>query len=174
MKCARHPIRSARHGGFTLIEAAMVTVIIGVAFTASMGLFYACTGQNRVANHVTVATMLASNIQEAMAPLPFSDPNPITATFGAETGETLASYDDVDDFHGVSITPPIDATRTAIPELSQYTQTITVTQVPTNNLSGSSTSETGAVRVQVVISYQQNPQATAQTVFTLEWLRLNQ
>jgi type II secretory pathway pseudopilin PulG len=173
MEGARSSVRASGNGGFTIIEAAMVTVIIGVAFTAVMGLFYACTTQNRVANHTTVAAMLASNVQEAMAALPYSDPNPLVATFGPEPGETLETFDDIDDFHGLSINPPIDATRAPIPELSQYTQTITVTRVPANNPSGSSATETGSVRVRVVVSYQQNPQAPAEQVFSMSWLRPN-
>lgn len=167
----KHSIHRSRNGGFTLIEAAMVTVIIGVAFTAVMGLFYACTTQNRIANHMTVAAMLASHVQEVMAPLPYSDPNPLVATFGPEPGETLETFDDIDDFHGLSINPPIDATRTPIPELSQYTQSITVTRVPANNPAGTSTTESGNLRVRVIISYQQNPQSPAEQVFSMSWLR---
>src|SRR5689334_21197888 len=59
------PVRPKRRG-FTLIEAALTTFIIGTAVLATVQLFAACTQQNSVAAQGTTAMLLASHIQETM------------------------------------------------------------------------------------------------------------
>ena len=93
----------------------MATVIVGVGILATMSLFAACTQQNLTATRMTTAMELATNIQEAMANLAFADPITGKTTFGPEGGEKLSSFDDVDDFDGQTITPPIDALRRRYP-----------------------------------------------------------
>lgn len=150
----------------------MTTAIIGIAFVAVMELFAACTRQNRYANHATTAMMLAEHVQEMMIGLPFSDPNPLSAVFGAETGESLETYDDLDDFNGLSFTPPIDAQRQPIPELSQYTQTISVVNANPNQPSITGTAGK-ALRIRVVVTYRSNSSSQVEQVYSLSWLVMN-
>ncbi len=166
--------RTSLHSrGFTLIEAAMTTAIIGIAFVAVLELFSACTKQNRYASNSTVAMMLAQHTQEMMIGLPFADPNPLSAVFGAEMGETLSSYDDIDDFNGLSFCPPIDASRLSIDDLSQYTQTISVTNANPDQPSAVG-SAGSALRVSVVITYRANEAAPVEQVYSYSWLTMNQ
>src|ERR1700733_5299069 len=116
--------RTAR--GFTLIEAALATIIVGVGIVSTMTLFAACSQQASSANQITTATMLANNVHEALAGLSFGDPTFGHQYFGPEPGETLATYNDIDDFDGSKFNPPIDAQRNQIPTLSKYTQWVTV------------------------------------------------
>ncbi len=166
-------VRKRQTRGFTLIEAAMTTAIIGIAFASVIELFAACTRQNKVAASTTVAMMLAEHVQEMLISLPFTDPNPLSATFGAESGETLATYDDVDDFHGQTFNPPIDAGRMPIAGLEQYSQVITVT--PANPARPSASGTAGnAVRVRVTVAFQANEGAPVETVYSYSWLKMNQ
>lgn len=166
-------VRAFHSRGFTLIEAAMTTAIIGIAFVAVLELYTACTKQNRYASNSTVAMMLAQHTQEMLIGLPFADPNPLSAVFGAETGESLAGFDDIDDFNGMSFSPPIDASRQTLPELSQYTQTISVTNANPDQPSAAG-SAGSALRVSVVISYQANESAVVEPVYSYSWLTMNQ
>lgn len=61
------PPRPRRRGprAFTLIETAIATVIIGVAFTAMLQLMAAGTVANRESTELTTAINLAGNIHEA-------------------------------------------------------------------------------------------------------------
>src|SRR4051812_20028639 len=72
----RLPRRRA-HGaaprGFTLMETAMATVIIGVAFTAMLQLLAAGTVANREGTELTTAINLANNIHEAAIRKPYVD-----------------------------------------------------------------------------------------------------
>ena len=176
------PVRPKRRG-FTLIEAALTTFIIGTAVLATIQLFAACTQENSVAAHNTTAMLLASHIQETMAGLPVLDPSYANTYFGPEPGETLKSYNDADDFDGSSFSPPIDATRTQLPQMAQYTQVVSVVPILANKLNSNTNpaaldlpkaTYTGAVRVQVRILYRPTPLSAPQEVFRASWLRVAQ
>ena len=164
--------RRRSSSGFTLIEAGLATVIVGVGFTALMGLFAACTQQNRAAAQLTTATLLAGNIQELMAELPFAEPKALVATFGPEPGETLATFDDVDDFNGAAIGPPVDALRRPLGDLSQYAQAVSVEPVEAGRVTQASAAG-DAVRVTVKILYATGG-AARQPVYELSWVRFRQ
>lgn len=168
--------------GFTLIEAALATLIIGVGVVAVMELFFACTRQNRYGTQQTTAMFLANNIRETMAALSFNDPITASTAFGAESGEMLATYDDVDDFDAGRFGPPIDATRATIPELAAYTQEVSVVPVYPTKLSANPndsptdiprTTYTGAVRVQVKVLYRAIPSDPPQEVYRASWVRVD-
>jgi hypothetical protein len=168
--------------GFTLIEAALTTVITGLAFVAIMQLFAACTMQNRVGVNMTTAMMLAGHIQETMTGLAFNDPALANTYFGPEPGQSLKAYDDVDDFDGLSLNPPIDSLRRPIPELSQFTQVVSVMPVYATQLSSNTdptaptipkSTYTGAVRVMVRILYNPNSTGVAAEVFRTSWIRVD-
>jgi len=154
-----------RRRGFTLIEASLAVTIVGTAILAMMQLFATCTQHNRAGASMTTALYLANNIQEAVADLPFNDPVGGKSNFGKETGETLATFDDIDDFNGYSSTPPIDSQRTPVPELSTYTQAIIVQAVDPNRLTLAA-SGTDAVRVTVRILYD------GAEVYQTSWVRM--
>lgn len=100
--------------GFTLIEAAMTTVIIGVGCVSMLALLGAGTMANGSGAELTTAMHLAGNLREAMTGLRYADPTSPTH-WGAENGETLASYNDIDDFDAWSSNPyPIDARRNSL------------------------------------------------------------
>lgn len=160
--------------GFTLIETAITTVIIGVGILATMSLFAACSKQNTNAAEMTTAMMLATNVQEAMANMSFSDPIMGKTTFGPEGGEVLSSFDDVDDWDGQTINPPIDALRAPIANMSQYSQVVTVDPIDMNNLSlvlPKTVTNRAAVRVKVQIFFQPMVGAAAEEVYRTDWVR---
>ena len=79
----------ARHGrGFTLPEASLAVLIVGIGFLAVMELFSACTIENQRATQVTTAQLLCTNIQELSAGLAFKDPYYASTNWGPEAAET--------------------------------------------------------------------------------------
>jgi hypothetical protein len=171
-----------RRQGFTLIETALATIIVGLGIVGSMQLFAACSMQNRDAAHMSTAVLLANNIQEALGGLSFSDPGTTTAVFGAEAGEVLATYEDVDDFDGLTFNPPINSQRQTINELNQYSQVVSVWPVYPNKLSVNSneaspdvakTTYTGAVRIRTRILYQATPNDVPREVYRASWVRMD-
>lgn len=105
--------RPAARRGFTLLETALTTVIIGVGVLAVVEAQQAFLQRNSWSTSASTATYLANEIRELSASLPrhdrftggifFTDPSN-SATFtgwGSESGETtIDDIDDIDDLDG--------------------------------------------------------------------------
>jgi prepilin-type N-terminal cleavage/methylation domain-containing protein len=176
------PHRRHTARGFTLIECSLAMIIVGVGVVASIRLFSACTHENRASNQMTTAMLLASHVREAMVGMSFNDPISGKSNFGFEAGETLNSFDDIDDFDGQTFNPPIDSTRAPVTSLGQYTQVVSVVPVFPNKLNSntndtapeiSKTTYTGAARVRVRITYQARPTDPPSEVYRASWIRLD-
>jgi len=170
----RHSVPSfsgrARQGGFTLIEAALTIVIVGVGIVSTFELFASLTRQNASASRMTTAMFLANNVQEMMADLPFSDPS--GSGFGTEESAAgVSAFDDVDDFNNWKSDPgaPISGQRVQIPELSKFAQRVTVscvsTDAPTSNQIG-----TEAERVTVRVYYGWSASNPGVELYKMSWV----
>ncbi|MBL4590932.1 MAG: hypothetical protein JKY96_03125 [Phycisphaerales bacterium] len=134
--------RKGKHaeGGFTLIEASMATVIIGVGVLAMVDAQSSFITANLWSNHAASATFLANEIRELTRNLPKHDPvhglyidadTDVLTGWGPDGGETTVDdFDDIDDFDGIEFsdigTPglddgdlpgPINAFGEVIPEI---------------------------------------------------------
>jgi type II secretory pathway pseudopilin PulG len=134
---AFHPrARSSRkrRGGFTLIEAAITTVIIGVGCVAMLELLGAGTLANNDGAELTTAMNLAGNIRECMTGVAYTDPTNPTH-WGSEAGETTATYNDLDDFDGKTFSPPLDARRQSLgTPFANWTQSVSVVSIKPTDL----------------------------------------
>ncbi|MHC4204043.1 MAG: type IV pilus modification PilV family protein [Planctomycetota bacterium] len=115
--------------GFTLIEVLFAVMLVGLAIASLMAANAAFTKANGAGTDLSTAEFLIGQIRELTMLLPVIDPETELATFGPETGETLADYDDLDDLNGSSFSPPIDAKRTTLNEFPAYSQKIAVENV---------------------------------------------
>ncbi|MBX9738411.1 MAG: prepilin-type N-terminal cleavage/methylation domain-containing protein [Phycisphaerales bacterium] len=100
--------------GFTLLESALATVIIGVGVLALVEAQQTFTRSNGYSTSSATATHLANELRERMRWLPRHDP--VTGLYvtssgasstlngwGRETGEVVAEdFNDIDDFDGVT------------------------------------------------------------------------
>jgi prepilin-type N-terminal cleavage/methylation domain-containing protein len=172
----------SRRRGFTLMEVALAITIIGIGILSMVKLVAACTQENSLAKQMTVGMLLADHVQEAMAGLPFNDPFLVNTYFGPEPGETLASFNDIDDFDGSTFNPPIDSLRQKMPQFSQYSQVISVWPVLPIQLNGNTnpaapviakSTYTGAVRVVVIITYRRIPTDVPFEVYRTSWIRMD-
>jgi len=144
--------RLARRSGFTLIEAALVTTIISFGVLAMLQLLAVGTVSNNDGAEMSTAINLAKGVRELMVGMPVADPTTPT-NWGAEAGETLATYDDIDDFDGRSYSPPINGRRVSVAEFPEWSQTIRVQTVDPNLLTTTvPNGTTAAVRVTVTVS----------------------
>ncbi|MFI4882715.1 MAG: prepilin-type N-terminal cleavage/methylation domain-containing protein [Phycisphaerales bacterium JB064] len=132
-------LRRTAGRGFTLIETALATVIIGVGVVAIVEAHQAFMKSNQWSTHAATATFLGGEIREMTVNLPRHDP--VTGLrvaggelegWGPEPGEVLVEdFDDLDDFDGLTFafdgTPgfaddddlpgPLDAFGLVIPEI---------------------------------------------------------
>lgn len=154
--------RMRRRSGFTLIEAALATVIIGTGVLSILAAQQAYHRKNQWASKSGTAMLLANEIRELTMQLPFHDPVTGSATLGPESGETsVANYDDLDDFAGnidankqgsgtifvdkdapASSLPsgvkrmdgPINALRQVIPDMPGWSQHVRVENIADNEI----------------------------------------
>ncbi len=177
--------RRSRCGGFTLIEAALATVIIGTGVLSIMAAQQAYHRKNDWAARVGTAMLLANELRELTLTLPMHDPITGTATMGPEGNENgVAAFDDLDDFAGevedgigvgTTFDPPINALRQDIGDLDGWSQRIEVFNVLEDNVSVSDDltqplGTTQLMRVTVSVFHQGPRDEEPVTMTQLTWI----
>ena len=153
--------------GFSLIEVMIAILLIGLAIAALMASNIAFTKANGAGTDLSTAEFLVEQIRELTMLLPVVDPNTEDATFGQEAGETLANYDDLDDFDGLPpFSPPINANRLPLNDLAAYSQQVTVQNVNASNFE-QIVADHGSSFVRVTVSVYLNSKEISST----SWLR---
>jgi Tfp pilus assembly protein PilV len=109
------PRRATRvRRGFTLIEAALTTMIVGVGLVATMSLLAAGTSSNIDGTATTTGVNLAKNIRELT----------LKSTFA-----------EVRAMNGRTFNPPVDSRGTQVVGFNNWTQSIVVQPVDRDRLS---------------------------------------
>ena len=122
-----------RRRGFTLIESAMVTVIIGVGVVGMMQLLATGTMTNAAGTDATIGINLASNIRDLSLGMAYYDPQQPTVWNTREA--TVAAWDNIMDLDGASFSPPQDARRQPLTGYPSWTQAVEVESVSEENVS---------------------------------------
>ena len=177
--------RKRRRAGFTLIETALATVIVGTGVLSIMAAQQAYHRKNDWAQRTGAALLLANELRELTLTLPMHDPITGTASMGPEADEiTVGDYDDLDDFAGVVtlgqgagivFDPPINALSLPIDDLDGWTQRIDVHNVLPQNISVSDEltqplGTTDMMRINVTVFYQGPRDDEPITMTTLTWV----
>jgi type II secretory pathway pseudopilin PulG len=140
--------RLARRGGFTLIEAAIVTAIVGIGIVAMLELMAAGSMANSDSTDLTTALGLVSNVHEKALGLAYSD---LFTNFNDKVWQ-----------------PPHDSKDNLINELSGWKQTVDIHYVDPDRLTvdvpDTQSPTPPTARISVVISH------NGQTVYTTSWL----
>lgn len=150
--------------GFTLIEAAMTTVIIALGVLAMLELLAAGTMSNAAGNELTTAVNLANNVREISLGMAFYDPQNPTQWSTKES--TVAAYDNVLDLDGCTFSPPLDVRRQAMSQYNGWAQVVkvqTVAEDQVNSIRPNTTAEPTA-RVTVTITH------LGKSIYETNWL----
>lgn len=161
----RPAILRCHRRGFTLLETALALIIVGVGVLAIVSAQQAFHRQNAWSTRAGIAAHLANEIRELTLNLERHDPVTSTTFWGPEPNEnSLADYDDLDDFDGAGNgtifsaalnNGPINAQRQVIPNMPGWTQIVTVANVQTSNINTTVADGTSTMmRIQVVVTYQ--------------------
>ena len=141
-------------GGFTLVESALATVLVGGLLVVAMNMVGASrVTQSRFAEREQ-ALLLAEDLLQEILARPYEDPDG-GIVFGIELGELLtlrAGLDDTDDYHGYSESPPTDAEGNELPGAAGFTRTAKVQWVELHDPQTVAPSETGVKRVVVTVT----------------------
>ncbi len=140
-----HGSRKVRRG-FTLIEAAIVTVIVGVGVTALVQLIGAGSMATAASKELTTAVELANNINEKLQ--------------GATYATLKSTYDDV------IYNPPKDALGNDLSAFTGWTQVIDVSYVDRNYVASTVPDTQVEITSRVTVSVTHN----GRTVLTQRWL----
>jgi MSHA pilin protein MshD len=114
--------------GFTFIEVIIAIVIIGIAVAGVLSVMNLTVSRSADPMIQEQAVAIAEAYLEEIRTKAFSDPD------GSETGEGRATYDDVEDYDGLTDTGAHDQNNQAITGLAGYTVQVTVQAEDLNGL----------------------------------------
>lgn len=140
-----HRPTGRERGVFSLVEVLLATLILALAATATAYWVETVNGLGADADEQTLGLSIVKVVESIIAPLSFREPG--STNFGPEPGESLGSFDDIDDFSAWLASPPIDATRQPQNGLSDWTVQVTVEIVDPETLAVVSNSDLRRVRV---------------------------
>ena len=179
INCKRARGRACRaRSGFTLIETALTTIILGVGVLAMVAAQQAFHKKNEWSTHASIAMHLGNEIREMTLNLPRHDPVTGTEFWGPEVSELFVDdYDDLDDFDGPAgaglvfgadfddgtvDNGPINARREIIANMQGWSQEIRVFNVdpfdirydPNDYSSLPADASTNTILVEVIVKFQ--------------------
>jgi prepilin-type N-terminal cleavage/methylation domain-containing protein len=158
--------RSVR-GGFSLIEVAVATAIVGIALAALLVAVGSNTRVNDAGSKLTQAAFLAQEIREWTLTLPFRDPDPGDAGKppGPDGSDPHVFVDDLDDLIEVTYSPPRDGQGNQMYGMDGWSQAIELTWRDPNSLSSIVTpGGSDIIRVQVEVAFK------GQSIVNTNWL----
>ena len=168
MNGVRH-FRTAR--AFTLVEATVSIFILGVMVVAALRTVGATRlGEYKLAERCR-ALPLAQDLLAEVMQRPYEDPNG-SPVFGTESGEgttSRADFDDVDDYHNWSASPPQNQDGTDMSDLSGWQRSVQVSWADPTNLSQTAGSDQGVKRIIVTVKHDDLPVASLTALRTSVW-----
>lgn len=156
--------RSAR--GFTQIEIVASTALLGVLFTAA--LTSVAASRTRATSEMArlQGQSLANDLLAEILSLPACDPeNGASSTLGLESGESdgvqRSKWDDVDDYHNLSESPPRNREGINITGYTSWSRSTLVERIRSSNWTLINSTYDQAYRVTVRVYRNNNLLATA-------------
>ena len=150
-----------RYRGFTLVEAAIATLIVGGMLVAALQAAGAAALTQQRAAIRTTARSLADGMLAEVRRLPYADVNlPVFGRESGETGGVKTSCDDVDDFHGWAESPPQDPAGNALSLLGGWERRVRVEWVQAADPGNAAAVDTGVKRITVTVLYRSDVVAT--------------
>jgi hypothetical protein len=163
--------RFRRTQAFTLAEAAVSVVIVGVMLVTALNTVGAARlGEYKIAER-SRGLLLAQDLMAEILQREYEDPDG-TVVFGAESGEqtsTRTDFDDVDDYHNWLKSPPQQKDGTTIPDLAGWERSVEVVWIAPGNLSQTVGSDQGVKRATVTVKHNGVPVASVSAFRTSAW-----
>lgn len=158
-------LRTSR--GFTLIEAMIVTVIVGVGVVGTLQLLAVGTQSNVSGAEVAIGVNLAAQVREMSLGMKFYDAQSPGSWNTKEA--SLALYDNVLDLDGCVFTPPVDARRQTLSNYATWTQNVSVDTVQLDNLATTRPDTVTEPSARVTVRVQHN----GRDVYTTSWIAVS-
>lgn len=142
--------------GFTMIEAVLSVVIVGLMLLAAMTALGAVGTSRLSLVEQQRGLALAESMLAEIVNLPYVDPDALPGgSLGPSAAEVAPGnrtlFDDVDDYHGWTASPLQWNDGATIDNTIGWTREVTVAWVDPNNPDTASVIETGAKRISVTV-----------------------
>ncbi|SRR5712691_6457767 len=142
---------SSARNGLALAESVVALFIVTLMIVAAMR-GVGTAGKARLsqkdrAKGVALAEQLMSEIMQRR----YTDPGP-SPVFGPESGQTRATYDDVDDYHNLVETPPQDRTGVIVPGTTGWKRATRVEYMDQGLLGTILNTDTGIKRITITVT----------------------
>ncbi|MEK6674330.1 MAG: LamG-like jellyroll fold domain-containing protein [Planctomycetota bacterium] len=183
-KTTRRP-RPSRKRALTLVEMVISMVIVSVMLVAALNTVGASKlGQNNTHDHQQ-ANLLAHALMAEILNQPYADSSilnkiklkilvagvTVDEPLGPEVGENVSGYrdafDDVDDYNGLSESPPREKNGTALPGLTGWRRNVTVVYTKNSDPNLSVFADEGSKRITVQVLHNDIPVAEQVALRTL-------
>jgi hypothetical protein len=149
-----HASRRPRRRGLSLAETLISVVVVAVMLPAVLSTVVAAkSGQAHTVDR-KLGRMLAESLMTEILIRNYEDPD--GSVFGPEADEgtsSRADFDDIDDYHEWSASPPQNKDGTEIPERDNWGRSVEVASVLINDLQQTSAGETGVKRITVRVTH---------------------
>jgi type II secretory pathway pseudopilin PulG len=169
---SRRPPRHARaREGFSLIEATISIIIVGGALVASLQAVGLAASMTRRAAEMDQASLLARDLMVEIIAQPYKDPVFDSGQIGPRPSEvdgTRALFNDVDDYHGWTASPPQSRNGAVLPNLEGWSRSVRVQWIDPTDMAPAA-SDTGIKRITVAVSRNGIPRAQLVALRTLTW-----
>ena len=159
-----------RTPGFTLVEAVISIVLVGVLLVAAINTLGATAVSKRNIEHQALGYTLAADLMAEILSQAYEEPVD-TVIFGRESSESggeRTEWDDVDDYDGWSATPPETKDGEPLDGYDEWTRSVEVAFVNPTMLNEIGTN-TGMKRITVTASFNGVPAAELVAIRTQAW-----
>ncbi len=182
VRSARGTLRGTNARGFTLIETALATIIIGTGVLAIVSAHQAFYKQNEWSTHASTGQRLGNEIRELTLHLPRHDPVTGISYWGPEPTEfEVEDFDDLDDFDGEDGTGivfseamgngPISALGYPMTDMAGWSQRVFVENVdPFDLTTVVGDGATDMVRMRVIVEYQGVGDPAPREITRVTWI----
>ena len=143
--------RSRSRLGFSLVEAAVSVVLVGVIMVVSLQSLGASKRREFDTVDRLLGQQLASALVNEVLLQAYQEPSASTAPpLGVDSGESTGNrslFDDVDDYSGWTSSPPNDRNGSAIPGTAGWTRSVTVSWADPTTLGSTISINTGLKKI---------------------------
>lgn len=167
------PNAMTKAAGFSLMEAVVATLIVGVMLVAALRTVAASRTSQLTISDRAKGQMLAKDLMAEILTHPYIDPQGdaipwvgANITQGETAGPGRSLYDDIDDFNFWSKSPPEFTDGTAMPDLTDWTRSVNVYWADPADLSQPRITDTGVKYFEVTVKRGDRVVATLATIRT--------
>lgn len=164
--------------GFSAVEALMSIVIVGIMLVAVMDTVGAAKMTCRRMGDGSRGTLLAQDLMSEILQQAYEDPDNGPGSFGLgsdEVGDGSRSlWEDVDDYHGWSASPPQQKDGTELKDLDGWGRRVAVQWVSPKDFALPSPSDTGVKQITVTVTHDGAVVVSLAAIRTNAWPELGE